>query len=70
MLYQVITVKVFNIQIGIFSDVIKNFVMNADFVVPYQFAQLVTNISSETQRKILLRLKVRNLEQFLPKLDF
>ena len=53
-----------------FSDVIRNLVMNADFVVHFQFVQLETNISSKTQRRLQMKLKMKNLKKLRPKLCF
>ena len=52
-----------------FSGVIRNSVMNADFVAHYQFVQLETNKSSKRLKMIHIKLKVKNLKQFQPKVD-
>ena len=52
-----------------FLDEIRNSVMNADFVAHYQFVQLVTSKSSKRLKMIHIKLKVKNLKQFQPKVD-
>ena len=53
----------------IFSGVIRNSVMNADFAVHCQFVQLETNISLKIQKMIQKKLKAKNQEQFWQRLD-
>ena len=51
------------------SDVIRNFVMSADFVVHCQFVQLEKNISLKTQKKKQIQLRVKNQEQYQQRRD-
>ena len=52
MLYQVdILYSIIKHDVEKILGVIRNFVMNVDFVVPYQYAQLEINTFSKTQKR-------------------